>query len=37
MNYDVMAGTAGAGDALAYAIGFGVVMLVGWLLTRGRP
>lgn len=36
MNWDLMNGTAGAGDALAYGVGFCVVMLVGWLLTRGR-
>jgi hypothetical protein len=35
MNWDLMNGTEGGG-LLAYVLGFAVIMLVGWLLTRRR-
>lgn len=35
MNWDLMNGTAGGG-LVAYVLGYGLVLLVGWLLTR-RP
>lgn len=37
MNWDVMNGTAGAGYWVAYLLGFGAIMLVGWLLRRKKP